>query len=67
MKQDGATKEGLRGVGNKQAKEILAGRLNEVNAINNELHLMALADAARYGICRFCFRTVETLSEEQAD
>jgi len=31
-------RENLRGVGDKQAKKILAERLNEVNAINNNLH-----------------------------
>jgi hypothetical protein len=31
-------RENLQGVGGKQAKQILAERLNEVNAINNDMH-----------------------------
>jgi integrase len=34
-------RDSIRGVGYKQAKKILAERLNEVNAINNDLHQQA--------------------------
>jgi hypothetical protein len=36
-------RESLRGVGGKQAKRILAGRLSKVNAINNDLYQQALS------------------------